>query len=330
MSAPAYRVDDRSVLLPHYTRFFIAPAMSRIPARLAPNVLTHAGHLCCLAAALVLVLGGATAWTFVASAVFVQGYVWFDNADGAHARRTKQTSTTGEYLDHGLDLLNSAYGGVTGMYSLGLANTALGVTGTAAVCLVAAITAWEQWETGTYRLGAVNQIESMAVVSSVLLLDAVFGIELQRSEHFFGVSLQYWLTSLAVGSASVTVLGSLFRVARARKSLVPALGVLGLSAAVSFGVARSLIPVVLAYATCATCTVAFGIRAFRARVCRVPLGPLASYGFAAAAVVVLASIVAHAPAALTSASAFALTLVAAGHGLIDALAIARKAAANDG
>ena len=53
--APAYRVEDRSVLLPHYKRLLVDPVLAHVPARLSPNAITHVGHLLCLSALLVLV-----------------------------------------------------------------------------------------------------------------------------------------------------------------------------------------------------------------------------------------------------------------------------------
>ena len=43
-------------------------------------------------------------WPYIAAALFLTAYVFCDNADGGHARRTGQTSPYGEFLDHGLDL----------------------------------------------------------------------------------------------------------------------------------------------------------------------------------------------------------------------------------
>src|SRR5260221_5390951 len=98
-----YEVEDRSILLPLYRSLFVTPLLPVLPPRLSPNAITHAGHLCNLAGTLVLLaLWPERGWPYLAAALGLHLYNWCDNADGAHARRTGQTSATGEFLDHGL------------------------------------------------------------------------------------------------------------------------------------------------------------------------------------------------------------------------------------
>jgi phosphatidylglycerophosphate synthase len=83
----------------------IFSALARvIPSSVHPNVITAAGQLCAILAAI------AAYWAahgmsalYLVSALLHFVYLASDNVDGMHARRTQQVSLTGELLDHGLD-----------------------------------------------------------------------------------------------------------------------------------------------------------------------------------------------------------------------------------
>src|SRR4051812_41281198 len=115
MASPGlvYKVEDRSYLLPLYKRFCVNPCMRFLPASLNPNTITHLGHLVNLLGTAALIVFSSmypgTWWPFAIAALGVHLYNWADNADGAHARRTGQTSALGEFLDHGLDMFNTIY-----------------------------------------------------------------------------------------------------------------------------------------------------------------------------------------------------------------------------
>ena len=108
---PRYKVDDRSILLPFYRRFLVDPLLPLLPARLNPNTITHVGHLINLVGTVLLI----ALWPKRGLALrrsrrcCSRSTCWCDNADGAHARRTNQCSALGEFLDHGLDQLNTVY-----------------------------------------------------------------------------------------------------------------------------------------------------------------------------------------------------------------------------
>jgi phosphatidylglycerophosphate synthase len=83
----------------------IFSALARaLPPRLHPNVITLTGQACAVAAATAAYFAarGATA-LYLLSALLHFAYLTSDNVDGMHARRTRQVSSTGELLDHGLD-----------------------------------------------------------------------------------------------------------------------------------------------------------------------------------------------------------------------------------
>lgn len=100
----AYRVQDDELLLDFYKKLFWNRLVPRIPASIAPNTLTIIGQMCGVLSA--VATGAAVAGApifYLVSAVLLLAYLTFDNIDGAHARRTGQTSPLGEFLDHGLD-----------------------------------------------------------------------------------------------------------------------------------------------------------------------------------------------------------------------------------
>lgn len=211
--APAYKVVDRSVLLPYYKKWLIAPVVGFIPASIHPNVLTNLGHLTSLTAALLVTLGHPHSGPrFFAAALLMQLYVWLDNADGAHARRTGQSSPYGELLDHGLDVLTALYVGV-------ISGEALGLTGVwwAGVAVMpptaAALVYWEQTRTGEMHLGAMNQVEAMLVLGGTLSFVGLVGNEVWNTWQFHGISAQAVLLFWTCASVTFGAVRGALRVA---------------------------------------------------------------------------------------------------------------------
>jgi len=104
-----YRVQDDELLLDFYKKLLWNRIIPRIPAGITPNTLTILGQICAMLS--VIATGAAVAGApifYLVSAFLLLTYLTFDNIDGAHARRTGQTSHLGEFLDHGLDGLASA------------------------------------------------------------------------------------------------------------------------------------------------------------------------------------------------------------------------------
>lgn len=228
-----YRVEDRSILLPYYKRFLIEPLLPYIPAGVSPNAITHVGHAANLAAvALLLGTGASRGWPCVAAAALMQLQVWCDNADGGHARRTNQCSPLGEFLDHGLDVLNVIYIGL-------LTCAALGVTPGWWVALslliptAVSVTYWEQAVTGMFRLGLLNQVESAVVLTGVLVAAAWLGTSFYADTSFAGVSLRFAFALWAFVQVAVGLVRSVMRVARVEPGALPAIApLLGFDAAV--------------------------------------------------------------------------------------------------
>jgi phosphatidylglycerophosphate synthase len=210
-----YTVKDRSILLPHYKRFAVEPLIRFIPRSVDPNSITHIGHLICLVGVSVLLAfgtaGGSVRLPFIAAVVCLQLYNWCDNADGAHARRTGRTSAMGELLDHGLDMLNTTY--IAYAAAISIDAPPVWWVGIALVVPAAcAATYWEQAETGVFSVGALNQIESVMLLSSVLLISALFGFGAWDYLHVGPITARLTVMGFVCATATITVLQNIGRV----------------------------------------------------------------------------------------------------------------------
>lgn len=225
-TAPAYKVEDRSILLPYYKRFFVEPTLPLIPARVHPNTITHAGHLLCLGAVMLLVAAHPSrGWLFLAAMLMLQAYNWCDNADGAHARRTKQSSVLGEFLDHGLDILNTTYIALMTVYALA-SSPEYAVALVILIPAAASITCWEQAETGVYRMGLLNQIESIFVLSFTMVVDAIYGTGIWHQVRFGPVTAWHFFHLWPIVTIAFGYGRAMWRVHQAGRPVSPALAFL--------------------------------------------------------------------------------------------------------
>lgn len=258
--APVYRADDRSLLLPFYKRWLVEPTLPFIPARVHPNTITHTGHLLCLgAAALLVATNPRRGWVFFAAMVLLQAYNWCDNADGAHARRTRQSSATGEFLDHGLDLLNTTYIALMTIYTLG-SSPEYTVMLAILVPGAAAMTCWEQTETGVFRMGLLNQIESLTVLSFTMIVSGLYGTESWRHVQLGPVSLWQALHLWPIATILFGKVRGLQRVASVDRPIAPALAFLAAQAAIAFAGVRGDISTLSAVALAIGVNLYFGAR----------------------------------------------------------------------
>lgn len=258
---PAYRVEDRSILLPAYRRFVVGPVLPFIPDWVNPNTITHLGHLLNFAGvALLLALRPERGWPFIASIFLVWAYVFCDNADGAHARRTGQCSPLGEFLDHGLDLFNVAYIGYLTAMAIGaepLAWVLIGVL----VPLAASAVYWEQAETGVFRLGLLNQLEGSLALTGALLASAILGSGALAVPLVLGVSVREATAVWSVATVVFGILHGLFRVGRkAPKRLGPMVALLFFNAALLASYSTGALGAVAVVIVGSLANVAFGLR----------------------------------------------------------------------
>ncbi len=268
-----YTVRDRSVLLPHYKRFVVEPLIRFIPRSVDPNSITHIGHLICLVGVSVLLAfgtfvpaGGSVRLPFIAGVLCLQLYNWCDNADGAHARRTGRTSAMGELLDHGLDMLNTTY--IAYAAAISIAAPPAWWVGIALVVPAAcAATYWEQAETGVFSVGPLNQIESVMLLSSVLLISAIFGFGAWDYVHVGAVTARLTVMGFVAATATVTIMQNIARVvARLGAAAIPRIAPLvlfdlGVLAAMMVGALSPVAAVIVGSAG----NVFFGLRSLAMR-----------------------------------------------------------------
>jgi hypothetical protein len=97
-----------------------------------------------------------------------------------------------------------------------------------------AVTYWEQSQTGVFRLGLLNQVESLSVLSIALTISAIFGNGFWSTTRIFGISLQHAMLAWSTTTILFGMARSLGRVAKARGALaaLPILGFLAFAAAV--------------------------------------------------------------------------------------------------
>ena len=227
-----YQADDRSILLPYYKRFAVEPTLPFIPARVHPNTITHFGHVVNLAAvALLVFLRPRQGWVFIASMLLLQLYNWADNADGAHARRTKQSSAFGEFLDHGLDVLNTVYIALMTVLAIDSSHE-WAIVLSIIIPGAASLTCWEQTETGTFRLGLLNQVESVMVLSGIMVLDAVMGVDVLHRIHVGPVTFWHFLHVWPLATIVFGMVRGIQRVAAAKRPVTPALAFLATHGAI--------------------------------------------------------------------------------------------------
>lgn len=257
----AYKVIDRSILLPYYRRWLVDPLLPYIPARVHPNTITHLGHIAnLLGTALLLWVGASSGWTFVVAAICLQIYLWCDNADGSHARRTGQTSVYGEFLDHGLDQLNTAYIGYLTATALG-AGPAWWVAISLMTPGAAVLTYWEQSVTGIFRLGLLNQVESLLLLSAALVAAGIFGTEVFEAVHLGPLSLRLALFLWTTTTILFGIARQLYRgyAAAGPRPLLPIATYCALSGLVLFGFMQGALDKLPAVAAATALAVYYGM-----------------------------------------------------------------------
>jgi phosphatidylglycerophosphate synthase len=261
MSPPTYQVQDRSILLPYYRRALIDPLLPRVPASVSPNSITWAGQaLLLLGVAALLAARPRQGPVFVFAAVTLQLYVWCDNADGGHARRTGQCSPRGEFLDHGLDALAVVQIALLTALALGV-TPAWCVALTLVIPTAATVTYWEQSHTGMFHLGLLNQIESTLLLSASLTMAAVYGDGVFARIALAGVSLRDALCVWTVVQIAVGIARGMRRVGAVDPAAFGSIAPLGaFDAAVALTAVTGAVPAWHAVAVGAAGNVFLGLR----------------------------------------------------------------------
>lgn len=244
-----YKVDDQELLLGFYKGLLWDRIVPRIPASITPNTLTVIGQaMAILAACTTWIAMQGHPFFYIVAAVLLLGYLTFDNIDGAHARRTKQCSPLGEFLDHGLDGMASAAILIVTAFVLQLDGVMMTL-----LCGVAAlgfaVLFWEQFRTGLLVIPKVSSTEGVTVLMICLFLLAIAG------EPRW---LEFSLTSITPGTVIVLAvlvgyvaacLPPVFRAAKVGVvgwELIPLVAVMGAQVAFAGLGAAAIIPSIAA------------------------------------------------------------------------------------
>lgn len=210
----SYEVTDQSLMIGIYRRFLWDPLVAHIPARITPNTLTVAAQcLGVVSAACAIAASRGAPGLYGLAALCIFASLTLDNVDGAHARRTGQTSPRGELLDHGLDGVTST----SVLVSTGLL-LHLDAVGMALLSLLGALTFastfWEQSRTGRLILPSVGPTEGVTALVVVEILVALFGdpswLRVSRERVTFGTVL----VGIVVAVHAVAVVPPLVRARR--------------------------------------------------------------------------------------------------------------------
>ena len=272
MADLVYKVEDRSILLPYFRRYLIDPLLPFIPAKISPNAITHVGHLLNLfGTALLLYLRPEKGWPFFVAALCLNLYNWCDNADGAHARRTKQCSPFGEFLDHGLDQFNTVYIAILSAIAVG-ANPWQWVAYVLLIPGAAVVTYWEQSNTGVFRVGMLNQVESVLVLSITLAITGLTGQEVWSKPLAFGFVMRDVMVLWPCSTILFGMARNLTRVAAqcGAKSTGPILVYLAFSAAIFGGIVVGAMETPWAVALAAALNIHLGMRMLARRLKKEP------------------------------------------------------------
>lgn len=286
----AYQVQDKSLLLPLYKKLVVTPVTPWLPAKLHPNTITLVGFVLNAAAmAMMLFARPNKGPLLIIAAVLVNLYNACDNLDGAHARRTGQSSPFGEFLDHGLDLLNATFVGSITALVLG-ASPAWFAAVTVVVPAAAAVIFWEQAETSVLHLGMFQQLEAVGALTAICLATAIFGPTI-FDVQIAGVSARWLLLSVPFIGTLSSIVGSMYRVRRRGVSLVRALPVLALGTALTFALSTGALSYWAVALVGVACFVFMGLRSLTRRMHKEP--PVLQRGVLVVAAVVAGITVAH-------------------------------------
>jgi phosphatidylglycerophosphate synthase len=218
--APKYEVDDREILLGLYKRLCWSWLVERIPVWITPNAITITGQLCVIAAVVAAagaVFGGIPS-LYLATSLLLFLYLTCDNVDGAHARRTGQTSPLGEFLDHGLDGIASGAGLLATAIVLRMDGIWM-----ALICTIGAISwflvFWEQFRTNILIIPTLSSAE--AVTALMLFSLFVFGANEPDWALFNPTELTVatGIVLVVVVCYAIVSIGPLYRAVRGQRRL---------------------------------------------------------------------------------------------------------------
>jgi ethanolaminephosphotransferase len=166
-----------------FYKIWWTPVASRLPAWLAPNLITFIGFLVTFSNIPLMVYfnptleTGLPSWVFAYAGLSVFFYVTMDAIDGMQARATKSSSPLGQLFDHGCDCT------ITTVYSLMMINALNLGPDWRSAALVASVqfafflSQWEEKYTGICRtcvMGIFGVTETQLMLMTTMFVSAMY------------------------------------------------------------------------------------------------------------------------------------------------------------
>jgi phosphatidylglycerophosphate synthase len=168
---------NESILLPFYEKFIYRHVIKIIPLWLPANLITCLSTiLMIMGYVLAAMYGRSEKSLFIILPVFIFLYIFLDDLDGIHARRTNATSPLGEYLDHAFDIIN--LGMVFGilLQMLDVSSLWLNLFYIMSLYVIINTTFYKQYVTGILSLERFGIPETLTLIAVIIILSGFDGI----------------------------------------------------------------------------------------------------------------------------------------------------------
>jgi len=218
MTAPyRYNCTDKSILLPHYKKYIVAPAFRLVPRWLTANFITilSTGFIVAMMIAAVMYEAPGSPVLAAIFGICMKLYLLGDHLDGMQAKESKTSSPLGEFLDHYLDVFNGAIVFYTITVFLGSFPDHLFLVLMGFSCAAFAATMVEELETRMLVFGYIGTLEGVLLLILIYLIWLIPGVkELWYKELIPGYPA-FWIIIIGTGLGYLgTVLDILIRMGR--------------------------------------------------------------------------------------------------------------------
>lgn len=218
-----YDCVDRSFLLPHFKKHYVAQFYRAVPARLTANMITIASAVFMWAMVPLCLLGVARHQALFGGlcALLIHNYLVGDHLDGMHAKATNTSSPLGEFLDHFLDVFNGSLMLWAGVCLLNVQSTAVLPLLLFVYFLCFAATMMEQQETGRLQMGRYGNLESFVTMILFFLSWTIPAVQLWwHTPLIWGVEPRWLFVGVAIFGFLFTTTEILRRMGRAPRHFI--------------------------------------------------------------------------------------------------------------
>lgn len=179
-----YSGMDLSLIAKYILHPFWTWLANYLPEWPAPNLITFAGFVPCLASFILTAYYCPTLseappqWLCALNFLCLWLYQTLDALDGKQARRTGTSSPLGELFDHGCDALTTIFVGLSVACTIRIGSQPLVFLLIIMMLVPFYTTQWEEYFTGTLVLGYIGVTEGQLVTLAIYLVAAIFGTDL--------------------------------------------------------------------------------------------------------------------------------------------------------